>query len=88
MGEFPTVITGGCVAGTMDTAGRLALLGMASVVPPAMTWDGLMTTGWFPIVVVTGGDPGTGFKVWLLMITLLEETTTGILPIVNVVGAG
>ncbi len=63
MGEFPTVITGGCCGGINETAGRLTRLGIATVVPPATIWDGLTTTGPFPIVAVTGGDPGIGLKV-------------------------
>ncbi len=38
-------------------------------------------------MVVTGGDPGAGLKVWLLMMTLFEEIAIGTLLTTKVVEA-
>ena len=63
MGEFPTVITRGCCAGTNEIVGIFTGLGIAIVVPAAITWDGLITIGWLSTVIVMGGDPGEGLTV-------------------------
>ena len=89
MGTFATVRVlcsgkGARLWAAPDKDGRIEI---ETVVPAPMICDGLTTIGWPFTIVAIRLEPSLGiWMVWLLKITLLDETATGTSAIVKMLG--